>query len=125
MISYSKVNIRIEVLRKGVAEGAFFKHLAPITVNHLIRSMPLEGRANKFEDSFIYFISGVVIGLEKARTSFKRGEIAFLPLNGSICFFLKDTNVLKAMNPLGRINSGMEILEKVGPGDVISIRMIE
>ncbi|MCS7116751.1 MAG: cyclophilin-like fold protein [Nitrososphaerota archaeon] len=125
MISYSKVSIQIEVLRKGVAKGYFFKHLAPITVNQLIRSMPLEGRVSKFEDSFVYFISGLTVGSEKARTSFKRGEIAFLPLNGSVCFFLKDTVVSRGMNPLGKVDSGIEVLEGAGPGDVISIRILE
>ena len=120
--SLSRILIRVSVQGKGDAEGEVFRHLAPITLNTLLRSMPINGRVNRFDNIFIYVISGVVAGVEKTKKVFQRGDIAFLALNGAICIFLKDSTVAKPMNPIGRITAGLEVLENTSPGDVLTIQ---
>ena len=109
------------ISEKGTANGEVFKHFAPRTVNDLLRSLPLQGRANR-ANSFIYMTSKLIVGGEKRRTTFSRSEMAFLPLNGSICLFLMESKVERPMNPIGRITSGMEVLDGVTPGDVMEIQ---
>ncbi|MGQ9469542.1 MAG: cyclophilin-like family protein [Nitrososphaerales archaeon] len=121
--SVSKLSIIIEVYGKGRAEGEVFRHLAPITLNSLLRNMPLNGRAIRFKDQFVYITSGIIAGVEKARKIFQKGEIGFLSSNGALCFFLKSCEVAMPINPLGKITSGLDVLIKIGAGDVIAVNI--
>jgi len=60
-------------------------------------------------------------GIERPRTEFKKGDIAFLPNNGSICFFSTDTISSKKMTPIGKITSNIGPLTLVKSGDVFSL----
>ena len=107
---------------KGYAEGEMLRHLSPITVGTLCRSMPIIGRINRFDDFFIYIITGSVLGVEKAKKNYRRGEISFLALNGALCIFLKDSSLAKPMNPVGKVIRGLEFLESMIHGDVLRIQ---
>jgi len=135
-ISATRRSIKIEVAGKGLCEGEFHRHKAPLTVGLLLRSLPLSGRAVRYKDEFVYFTTNLVAGLEKPSQTFKKGDIAFLPLNGSICIFLKDCQLnlngsicifLKdcqlnqRMTPLGQVTSGLEVIGSAAAGDVITI----
>ncbi len=121
--SVSKLRITIEIYGKGRAEGEVFRHLAPITLNALLRNMPSQGRAIRFKDQFVYITLGIVAGMEKVRKSFQKGEIGFLSSNGALCFFLENCEVAMPINPLGKITSGLDMLGKVGTGDVITVNI--
>ena len=123
-ISATRRSIKIEVIGKGLCEGEFHRHKAPLTVGLLLRSLPLSGRAVKYRDEFVYFTTNIIAGLEKPSQIFKRGDIAFIPLNGSVCFFLKDCQVSQRMTPLGRVASSLEVLESSSAGDVITISAV-
>ncbi|MGQ9719322.1 MAG: cyclophilin-like family protein [Nitrososphaerales archaeon] len=119
--SMSRLNIAIEVYGKGRAEGEVFRHLAPMTMNSLLRNVPLQGRVIRFRDQFVYVTSGIIVGVEKARKRFQKGEIGFISSNGALCFFLKDCDVAMPINLLGKITFGLDILVKAGAGDVVSV----
>ncbi|MCP8312049.1 MAG: hypothetical protein L6M37_03735 [Candidatus Methylarchaceae archaeon HK02M1] len=119
--SASKLNIKIEVHGKGKAEGEVFRHLAPITLNSLLRKMPLQGRAIKFKNRLIYVVLGIISGKEKARKKFQKGDIGFLSSNGALCFFIEDCEVAMPITYIGKVTSGLDVLIKAGAGDVISI----
>lgn len=109
------------MLGKGVSEGELYRHKAPITVGIVLRSLPLSGRALRYRDEFVYFTTNIVTGLEKPSQTFKRGDIAFLPLNGSVCFFLKDCQLSQGMIPLGQVTTAIEVLSSTKAGDVITV----
>jgi len=121
--SVSKLSITIEVYGKGRAEGEVFRHLAPITLNSLLRNMPLQGRVTRFRDQFVYIVSGIIAGVEKARKSFQKGEIGFLSSNGALCVFLEDCDVAVPINPLGKITSGLDVIIKAEAGDVVTVKI--
>lgn len=123
--SFSRIPIVISILRKGDAEGEVFRHLAPATLSALLSRMPINGRVTRFDDAFVYILTGVVAGVEKAKKEFRRGELAFLSLNGALCIFLKDSSVAKPMNPIGKVTSGLELIEKASKGDVLTIKRKE
>jgi len=52
---------------------------------------------------------------------FKKGDVAFLPAEGSICFFIRDSEPGKKMTPLGKITSNIDALTEVKSGDVFSL----
>jgi len=63
------------------------------------------------------------VGVEKPRTQFARGDVAFLPSGGLICVFLGDARSDRPLNPVGKVEGGMETLEAVRPGDVVRISL--
>ena len=46
----------------------------------------------------------------------KKGDIAFLPIGGLICFFYSDVKVGKAMTSIGKITANIDILATVKSG---------
>ena len=120
-LSVSRVKVIFEISGKGIAEGEIVRHSSPLTSATILRSLPLQGRANMFENKFVYVETHLGLGREKQRTRFKRGEIAFMTLNGSICIFLTET-VSAPMNPVGSIDSHLELMEAVKPGDILVIK---
>lgn len=119
--SVSRIALEIEILGKGVASFELVRHLAPITSRSIMTNLPLQGRAHRYTDLFAYFETGLVMGAEKQRKSFKRGEVGFLVSNGSVCIFLKDAST-QPMNPLGRITGSLESIDSAGAGDVMKLR---
>jgi uncharacterized protein len=122
--SISALELLGNVPGKGEFVGRIYKHLSPVTIAALERALPLDGRVNFYDSNFAYILTGVVVGEEKSRKEFKKGEIAFMPAGSMICFFLKDTRSYKPMNALGQLVSGMEVLEKCKRGDSIRIEKI-
>jgi uncharacterized protein len=119
--SVSRVNVLLEISGKGVARGEIVRHFSPLTSMAVLNSLPMQRRINKFKDRFVYIETELVMGREKQRTDFRRGELAFMSLHGSICVFLNDT-VSTPMNPLGLVTSHLELLESLAPGELLTIR---
>jgi hypothetical protein len=109
---------------RGEFRGKILKHLSPVTIAKIVRAVPLYGRVNLFEKNFVYILTEVVAGEEKSRREFKRGEIAFMPAGGMICFFLQDSKSYKPINPLGEVTQGIETLDASRRGDLIEIKSI-
>jgi hypothetical protein len=118
--SISKVKVILEISGKGVSQGHIVRHLSPLTSSAILKSLPIQRRANKFKDRFVYIETELALGREKQRTNFKRGDLAFMTFHGSICVFLNDT-ISTPMNPLGSVTTHLEILERIVPGDLITI----
>ena len=98
----------------------FKRHLSPVTVGLIIRMLPLSGNAHQMGKSIIYFETNINSGIERKKIDFKRGDIAFLPTEGSICFYINDVNNGKPMTPIGKINE-IEKLTTVKPSDILSL----
>lgn len=118
--SISKVKVILEISGKGVSHGHIVRHLSPLTSSAILKSLPIQRRANKFKDRFVYIETELALGREKQRTNFKRGDLAFMTFHGSICVFLNDT-ISTPMNPLGVVGTHLEMLETIVPGDLITI----
>ena len=69
----------------------------------------------------LYFESNVDSGIERSRTEFKKGDVAFLPSAGSLCFFLNDTVFTKTMTLIGKLSENIDALKDVKSGDVLCI----
>lgn len=118
--SISKVKVILEISGKGVSQGHIVRHLSPLTSSAILKSLPIQRRANKFKDRFVYIETELALGREKQRTNFKKGDLAFMTFHGSICVFLNDT-ISTPMNPLGVVTTHLEMLETIVPGDLITI----
>ena len=116
--SVSKINLILEIKGKAKLTCELKRHLSPRTIGTILRSLPLEGNAHLLSNSIAYFETLIDSGVERPKTEFKKGEIAFLPNGGSICFFLGNSHPGKKMSPIGKITSNIESLSEVKSGDV-------
>lgn len=119
--SVSKISLILEIKGKSKITCDLKRHLSPKTVGILSRSLPLDGNAHLLGKSIVYFETPIDSGIERAKSIFKKGDVAFLPAEGSICFFIGDSEPGKKMTPLGKITSNIDALTEVKSGDVLSL----
>ena len=97
------------------------RHLSPRTVGIVTRSLPLRGNIHTMEDGIVYIKVQIDSGMERARSRFARGDVAFLPSMCSICFFLHDASPSRAMTPMGRLVGDVGLLESARQGTMLSL----
>jgi len=119
--SVSRKQLILEIQGKAKIPCDLKRHLSPRTVGTIIRSLPLEGHAHLLGQSILYFETVIDSGIERARTEFKKGDVAFLPSSGSICFFITDVTSGKTMTPIGKLGNNIDALKDVKSGDVFRI----
>ena len=119
--SVSRKQLILEIRGKAKISCDLKRHLSPRTVGTIMRSLPLEGHAHLLGKSILYFESNVDSGIERSKTEFKKGDVAFLPSAGSLCFFLNDTVFTKTMTLIGKLSENIDALKDVKSGDVLCI----
>jgi len=119
--SVSRKQLILEIQGKAKIPCDLKRHLSPRTVGTIMRSLPLEGHAHLLGQSILYFETIIDSGIERARTEFKKGDVAFLPSSGSICFFINDVTSGKTMTPIGKLSNNIDALKDVKSGDVFRI----
>ena len=119
--SVSRKQLILEIRGKAKISCDLKRHLSPRTVGSIMRSLPIEGNAHLLGKSILYFETVVDSGIERARTDFKKGDVAFLPSSGSICFFINNVTSGKTMTPIGKLSGNFDALIDVKSGDVFRI----
>ena len=119
--SVSRFSMTLEILNRGSAQCEIIRHLSPLTVQVISKSVPLQDRVHKFVDKLVYIETGLTIGAEKQKTQFRRGDIAYMTSNGSICIFIKDSSY-RPMNPIGIVKSNIELMESTNTGDIMVLK---
>ena len=117
----SKINVILEVNGRERIKCQLKRHLSPMTVGLITRMLPLEGNVHQMGRSIMYFETGINSGIERKRTDFKKGDIAFLPTEGSICFYMDDISDGKPMTIIGKIIDGIDKLSETKSSDVLSL----
>ena len=119
--SVSRKQLILEIQGKVKVGCDLKRHLSPRTVGTILRSLPLEGHAHLLGKSILYFETSIDSGTERPRSDFKKGDVAFLPSSGSICFFINDVSSGKTMTPIGKLGENIDSLKDVKSGDVFRI----
>ena len=117
----SKIDVVLEVNGRERIKCQLKRHLSPMTVGLITRMLPLEGNVHQMGRSIMYFETGINSGIERKRTDFKKGDIAFLPTEGSICFYMDDISDGKPMTIIGKIIDGIDKLSETKSSDVLSL----
>ena len=117
----SKIDVILEVNGRERIKCQLKRHLSPITVGLITRMLPLEGNVHQMGRSIMYFETEINSGIERKRTDFKKGDIAFLPTEGSICFYMDDISDGKPMTIIGKITDGIEKLSGIKSSDILSL----
>jgi hypothetical protein len=119
--SVSRVALTLELKNKGMLECQLIRHLAPLTVNKIMKSLPVQDRVHVFGDKFVYLETRLEIGAEKQKTQFRRGDISFMTSNASICFFVKDC-IASPMNHIGIVKQDVKLIDATETGDIMILK---
>ena len=117
----SKIDLVLEINGRERIKCQLKRHLSPMTVRLITKMLPLEGNMHQMGRSIIYFETEINSGIERKRTDFKKGDIAFLPTEGSICFYMDDISDGKPMTIIGKIVDDIDKLKGVKASDVLSL----
>lgn len=118
--SVSKIECEAAVDGRGTAKVSLFRHLAPVTVNSVVRILPFDSRVT-VQPPMVSLFTQLRVGVEKPRAQFSRGDIAFLPSGGLICVFIGSAKSDRPLNPIGKVETGIELFDAIRPGDVVRI----
>ena len=118
--SVSRIECSAVVKGKGSARISLYRHLAPLTVDAIGWALPIDSRVN-IQRAMVCMFTNIRVGVEKPKTSFERGDVAFLPLGSLICIFLGEAKSGASINPVGKVDSGLEVLDSLRPGDVVKL----
>jgi len=116
----SRVKIKFVIDSLGEAEGELVRHLAPRTVDMIVRKLPLEGRTALWKEE-VYFEIPVKMGEEKAKSTVEKGTIAFWPMGSAICIFHGETQPYSPVNILGEMTKNLELFSRVKSGTKIKV----
>ena len=116
----SRIDISLGINDKVRITCQLKRHLSPLTVGLITRMLPLNGNAHYMGKSIVYFETKINSGIERKRTDFKKGDIAFLPTEGCVCFYTDDVYDGKSMTPIGKINE-IDKLNAIKPSDILSL----
>jgi len=119
----SRIKIKFIIEGLGEAEGEFIRHLAPRTVDMVVRKLPFEGRAALWKEE-VYFEIPVKMGEEKAKSTVEKGAIAFWPMGSALCIFYGESQPYSPVNVLGKVTKNLEVFSKVKSGTVIRVEKL-
>ncbi len=125
MSSVDRVPVRFVIEgMEGQPTGELIRHLAPRTVDAIVRALPVEGYASTWLEE-VYFEVPVRLGEEKAVRRVEKGTIAYWPAGSAICIFYGQSQPIGPVNPIGRITSGLELFAQVKMGARIKMELAE
>ncbi len=119
----SRVKVRFVLDGLGEAVGEFVRHLAPRTVDMIVRKLPVEGRAALWKEE-VYFEIAVKMGEEKAKSTVEKGTIAFWPMGSAVCIFYGETQPYSPVNVVGKVTENLELFSQVKSGTKIRMEKI-
>ena len=119
--SVSIINIFLEIKGKARIPCQLKRHLSPRTIGLITRSMPIHDNMHRMNKSVVYINTNIDSGMERKKTDFKKGDMAYFPTGRSICFFLNDVLDGQPMTPIGKLLSSIENLKDVKTGDILTL----
>ncbi len=117
--SQSRTPIRIRVAGAREALGELVRFSAPLTVETLLKRLPIEGRAHP-QKGGISVIIGIRRGTEKAVKEVDAGAIAYWPMGDALCVYHSDTVAYSPVNTVGRVTENLDLFKGLKSGTRIS-----
>jgi len=121
--SVSRIPIKLIIATVGEAQGELIRHMAPRTVDAIVKRLPIEGRAALWKEE-VYFEIPIKMGKEKARPKVEKGNLAFWPMGNALCVFYGESQPYSPVNIVGRVTKNLGIFERVKSGSVIRVERL-
>ena len=106
--SLSKIPITITVVDKGEAKGYLNRLTAPLTVQEILKILPLNSRTSPAM-GVVSIIVGIKRGAEKPVDNVEAGTIGYWPRGDAITIFPKDMKPYGPVNRIGVVEEGLEL----------------
>ncbi len=119
----SRLGVKFIIDGVGESEGDLVRHLAPRTVEAIMRKLPMEGRVALWKEE-VYFEIPVKMGDEKAKAKVEKGQIAYWPMGSALCIFYGKSQPYSPVNIVGQITKGLELFKRVKSGTKIKVEKI-
>jgi hypothetical protein len=116
----ARIPIKIIIEKIGEFNGEFIRFYAPITIEYLLKNMPLEGFAG-IMDYCIFFETKISIGAEKTINKVIPGDICYWPPRNAICLFFKEAIPPVQTVRIGKFFNNIENLVNTKQGSRIRI----
>lgn len=116
----SKMPIKIKVEGVGEAEGELVRIYAPLTVDRLLRMLPIEGRAHPINGG-ISIIIGIKRGEEKSVKKVEAGTISYWPRGDALCLYYAPVSTQSPVNRIGKIKNNLDHIINIKSGTLIRI----
>jgi len=118
--SISRIPVKFIIENLGEAKGELIRHLAPRTVDAIIKKLPVEGRAALWKEE-VYFEIPVTMGEEKAKATVKKGDVAYWPMGHALCVFFGDSQPYSPVSIVGQVMENLELFSRIKSGAVIRV----
>ncbi len=119
----SRIAVKLVLEGVGEAEGVITKVSAPLTVEAILKILPIDGRVHPSAGG-VCLLVGLKRGEEKSRRRVEAGTIAYWPMSDSICIFYQDTTSYSPVNVIGKITKNLELFKNLSSGTKIRIERI-
>ncbi len=112
-------------------EVELFRNLAPVTVDAVLKALPIRSYARRWGDE-IYFETDVNVSVEEnSKDVVELGDVAFWIPGKAICLFFGKTPIsddkirpASAVNVFGKIIGDLEKLKGVREGEEVTVSML-
>ena len=106
-----------------VLEGELRSVSSPRVVERILARLPIQSRIHLWKKEF-YFEIGIRMGLEKAVSSCKAGDIAYWPQGDAVCLFFDEMSPFSKVSPIGQfsLSDYNEVFGQVQSGTPITMR---
>lgn len=124
-VPYSLTRIPVKVYLEDVGEfkGEFIRFHAPSTIRELLKLMPLEGFAAKW-DYAVYFQINFKRGAEKIVSKISPGDILYWPPGPYIVLSFRESFPPAQIVKIGEMKEGVGEIFKVKHGSRIRITLV-
>lgn len=106
-----------------IIEGELRSVFSPRVIERILASMPIQSRVHLWKKEF-YFEIGIRMGLEKAVSSCKAGDISYWPQGDAVCLFFDEMTPYSKVSPIGQFNLSDfdEVFGKIRSGTPITMQ---
>ncbi len=111
LIEEGRSKVRLELLR----------HLSPFTSERIFGNLPGTGMIVKDKD-LIYIRFPVETRIEKEKRFLRRGQVGYSPAKGMIVIAIRDVKLKEPVSYLGRVVEGINVLEKLYTGKLVTLK---
>ncbi len=114
-MSSSRIPVIVSIEGLGELEAEFVRFFAPMTVDELVRKMPIEGFLASW-DNAVYIVTEISRGAEKPTQKLKKGDIFYWPPGRVLGIAVEEHTPRVQTVKVGRLISGFELLQQARQG---------
>jgi len=118
--SLSRICVKFVLEGLGEAEGELVRHLAPRTVEAIVKRLPIDGRVAVWKEE-VYFEIPIKMGEEKSKSKVETGTIAYWPMGSALCIFYGKSQPYSPVNVVGHVTKNLDLFRKAKSGTRIRV----